>query len=142
MKALSIRQPWAWCIVNLPRGYHKDVENRDWKPGNPGLRFRGQFLIHASKTMSRAEYEQCLATCKHIGASRPFPQGTTLPAPDELLRGGIIGRARLVSIVDSHPSPWFFGPLGLVLDEIEPLPFLPMKGALGFFEAGMVGVGP
>jgi ASCH domain-containing protein len=26
MKALSVRQPWAWLIVN---GY-KEVENRDW----------------------------------------------------------------------------------------------------------------
>ena len=40
MKALSIRQPWAWLIVNS----HKHIENCDWP-----TKFRGRFLIHASK---------------------------------------------------------------------------------------------
>ena len=31
MRVISIRQPWAWLIVN---GY-KDVENRTWAP-KPG----------------------------------------------------------------------------------------------------------
>jgi hypothetical protein len=42
MRALSIRQPWAWAILHAG----KDIENRDWKPGNPARRFRGSFLIH------------------------------------------------------------------------------------------------
>lgn len=40
MKAISINQPWAWCIVN---GY-KPIENRDW-----ATQFRGTVLIHAGK---------------------------------------------------------------------------------------------
>lgn len=48
MIALSIRQPWAWHILNSG----KDIENRDWP-----TRFRGRVLIHASKGMTRAEYE-------------------------------------------------------------------------------------
>ena len=40
MKVLSIRQPWATLIVE---GY-KDFEFRSWK-----TKFRGNFLIHASK---------------------------------------------------------------------------------------------
>jgi len=48
MKAISIRQPWAWLIVN---GY-KDIENRSWP-----TKFRGRVLIHASKGMTRAEYD-------------------------------------------------------------------------------------
>ena len=39
MKALSIRQPWAWLIA---RGV-KTVENRTW-----ATNFRGRFYIHAS----------------------------------------------------------------------------------------------
>jgi hypothetical protein len=39
MKALSIKQPWAWLIVNG----HKDIENRDWRSDNPGLKYRGEF---------------------------------------------------------------------------------------------------
>src|SRR3990167_9411398 len=48
MKALSIRQPWAWLILHAG----KDIENRGWPTS-----FRGRFLIHASKGMTRAEYE-------------------------------------------------------------------------------------
>jgi hypothetical protein len=48
MKALSIRQPWAWLILHAG----KDIENRDWP-----TRFRGRFLIHAAKGMTRDEYE-------------------------------------------------------------------------------------
>ncbi|MCG0445699.1 ASCH domain-containing protein [Pseudomonas aeruginosa] len=49
MKALSIRQPWAWLVANG----HKDIENRDWATS-----FRGRFLIHAAKSMTRDEYEE------------------------------------------------------------------------------------
>ena len=42
MKAISIRQPWAWLIVN---GY-KDVENRTWYTSH-----RGPLLICASKAL-------------------------------------------------------------------------------------------
>jgi len=41
MKIISIRQPWAALIVS---GI-KDVENRTWP-----TRYRGQLLIHASRT--------------------------------------------------------------------------------------------
>ncbi len=48
IKALSIKQPWAWAIVN---GY-KTIENRTWK-----TKFRGAFLIHASKQFDKKGYE-------------------------------------------------------------------------------------
>ena len=40
MKALSVRQPWAWLIVN---GY-KDIENRTWSTD-----FRGRVYVHAGR---------------------------------------------------------------------------------------------
>ena len=43
LKAISIRQPWAWLIVN---GY-KDVENRIWATS-----LRGRVLIHAGASKS------------------------------------------------------------------------------------------
>ena len=49
MIALSIRQPWAYCILD----YGKDIENRTWSTS-----IRGRVLIHASKGMSRKEYEE------------------------------------------------------------------------------------
>lgn len=47
MKALSIRQPWAWLIVN---GY-KSIENRTWN-----TRIRGTILIHAGKGFDKEGY--------------------------------------------------------------------------------------
>lgn len=43
MKALSIRQPWAWLILHGG----KDIENRSWNTN-----FRGRFLIHAAAGMT------------------------------------------------------------------------------------------
>lgn len=115
MKALSIRQPWADAIV-----YHgKDVENRGWP-----TRFRGPLLIHAAKTWGPGERE----TLRDLVSDGLIPEDA--PAPQ---LGGIIGRAEIVDCVTEMDSPWFFGPYGLVLRNVEPLPFRPCRGALGFF---------
>jgi hypothetical protein len=129
-KALSIRQPWAWAIMVLG----KDIENRTWP-----TRFRGRFLVHASQGMTRDEYEECLDTCHHISRTHPFPAGQTLPAFEQLARGGIIGSVELVDCVDDSRSPWFFGPYGFVLANPRPLPFRRLKGKLGFFDTDVMG---
>ncbi|WP_289241690.1 ASCH domain-containing protein [Delftia sp.] len=56
--ALSIRQPWAWLIVH---GY-KDIENRDWHTP-----FRGNLLVHAGLTMTRAYYDQVTEELSNAG---------------------------------------------------------------------------
>lgn len=117
MKCLSIRQPWAWLIVN---GY-KDVENRSWR-----TQYRGEFLVHAAKGMTRPEY----AAASQLALS----QGITLPAFEDLERGGVVGIATLTACVSVSPSPWFFGKYGFVLTGASPLPFKPCPGRLGFFE--------
>lgn len=125
MKALSIRQPWAWLIVN---GY-KDVENRTW-PTN----VRGTVLIHAAKGMTEREYYDALGWIMHkpaIAHAAPL-----MPRPHELERGGIVGMATIWNCVQDDPSPWFTGPHGFVLRHANRLTFIPMKGSLGFFEAG------
>lgn len=122
--AISVRQPWAWLIVN---GL-KDIENRDW-----ATRYRGAVLIHAGKGMTRDEYEDCLDTCRVVSRVQPFPSGTILPAFSVLERGGIVGQATITDCVTGSPSPWFFGRYGFVLTGQRALPFRPYKGALGFF---------
>lgn len=117
MKALSIRQPWAWLIVNG----HKDIENRTWH-----TRFRGPVLIHAGKGMTRDEYVDA--------ANFALELGVKVPWFGDLERGGIVGIAEIVDCTSSHPSPWFVGPYGFVLRDAKPLPFMPCKGELGFFE--------
>lgn len=112
--ALSVRQPCAWLIA----AGHKDIENRTWKHS-----FRGEFLIHAGKTWD-------------TGARAP--NGLSWPAeilgiPEDV--GGIVGVAEVVDCVSGHGSPWFVGPYGFVIRNARLLPFMPMKGQLGFFKA-------
>lgn len=119
--ALSIRQPWAWLILNAG----KDIENRCWQ-----THFRGWFLIHAAKGMTRREYDDVRAWLPEIGRSAAAAH---LPEYHALERGGIVGMAKLGNCVRGSSSPWFVGEWGFVLDEVKPLPFTPCKGALGFF---------
>lgn len=119
MKAISVRQPWAWLIVNG----HKDIENRSWR-----TKYRGQVLIHAGQKLDMYDYlvAQTIAT----------KLGITLPFPDDLQRGGIVGMVGITDCVEESQSPWFFGPKGFTLAGAVPLPFEPMKGRLSFFETG------
>jgi hypothetical protein len=121
--ALSVRQPWTWAIIHAG----KPVENRDWQPGNPGLKFRGPICLHASSGMTRAEYEEARRFMWTIGVR-------DVPARQKLERGGIVGTANVVDVVREHPSRWFFGPLALVLEDVKPVDFIEAKGALGFFD--------
>jgi len=120
MKAISIRQPWAWLIVN---GY-KDIENRTWR-----TKYRGPVLIHAGQTMFKEDYLMASEIASLAGVQ--------IPLPDALEKGGIVGIATITGCVDESPSPWFFGPKGFTLTDAKPLPFVPMKGKLSFFETGI-----
>ena len=117
MKALSIRQPWAWLIIHSG----KDIENRSWH-----TKFRGRFLVHASKGMTSNEFTQALLYCSE--------RGLPMPDRDEMQRGGIIGSVELVDCVDTSGSAWYMGEKAFVLRDPKPLPFTPLKGRLGFFE--------
>jgi hypothetical protein len=113
--ALSVRQPWAWLLVN---GY-KDVENRNWSTN-----FRGDCLIHAGKSFDKDGYEWIKRNFNEI----PLPQ------PDEFKRGGIVGWVRVMDCVKEYDSPWFFGRYGFVMEGRGKLSFVPMRGQLGFFK--------
>lgn len=143
MTVLSLRQPWAWVVVHLG----KDIENRKWD-----TQFRGDFLIHASKGMTKDEYYGCMMFCRQVlGSSvmRNFPPLKALP------RGVIVGAARLVGVLPPCPDcvcdadiglvrkpcgrdhrwhmPWQYG---FQLVNIRPSPALiECKGMLNFFKA-------
>jgi hypothetical protein len=119
--ALSIRQPWASLILLAG----KDIENRTWE-----TRVRGPILIHAAKGMTRQEYTEALDFASAVGAF----MSTSRFSFDRLPRGGIIGSVNLVDCVYQSDSPWFQGPYGFVLRDPKPLPFVPVKGQLGFFD--------
>lgn len=123
MMALSIRQPWAWLIVNG----HKDVENRDWSTN-----LRGEFLVHAGKELDRAAHDAIVRGI-HPVTGRPSKLNLIYPAMQADL-GGIVGIAEIHGCVTQHASEWFVGRFGFLIRNARPLPFQPCRGRLGFFE--------
>ncbi len=125
--ALSVRQPWAWAIAY---GY-KPVENRDWKESNPCRRFRGQAFLHAGLKEDTEDLDFVVDL---------VVQQTGEPVADVVARyrqqrhlGGIVGVMKVTDLVTEMDNPWFFGPLGLVIEDARPLPFTSCRGLLGFF---------
>lgn len=115
MKALSLMQPWAWAVV---RGI-KDIENRKW-----ATKFRGELLIHASMRWDP------------IGAIVLRENGVEPPSEKDLAFyfGAFVGKVTVIDCVRWHPSKWFFGPWGFVLE--NPVEFkspVAYPGQLGIF---------
>ncbi|PIN80553.1 ACP synthase [Candidatus Woesearchaeota archaeon CG10_big_fil_rev_8_21_14_0_10_30_7] len=121
MKALSLKQPFAELIVSGK----KTIELRNWN-----TKFRGEFIIHASKTLYNSSMEK--------------NNFKTLPT------GCIVGKATLVDVKhyinkedfekdrDKHKasSDWWNekGVYGFILENAQRLPEKPLKGQLNFFE--------
>jgi len=124
MKALSIRQPWAWAILNLG----KDIENRKWKTN-----YRGPLLIHAAKKIDKVGF---------IHLYERFGPGRNIPNIQDFQTGGIVGYCDLIGCTQRSNSPWFEGPFGFVLENIFSVDFQPMIGRLGLFELPGITVNP
>jgi hypothetical protein len=150
VKAISLRQPWANAVLYLG----KVVENRRWNTN-----FRGEFLIHAAKGMTEDEFHDAADFCEDVlGVARCYEIeaafGRGEKPTHELLRGGIVGRARLVDVVPPREefmlggvAPHYPEPLrehawhwhmreqfGFVLAHIRPVPFVECRGMPGFFD--------
>lgn len=123
MKALSIQQPWCYCITNAT----KRVENRTWPTHH-----RGITLLHAGKT-----YQRGIEGFIHAESPEVSIAGM-LSAP----RGAIVGYANLVACIPpggdvtpdqrvwADPAQYKF-----VFEDVSPFPYpISWRGALGFFE--------
>ena len=122
--ALSIRQPWAWLIMNGG----KNIENRCWP-----TKVRGRVLIHAAKGVSKAEWKDAWDWVRVI-CPEAWEKGTREIQTGSIERGGIVGSVEIVDCVSRSDSPWFQGQYGFVLRDPQPLPFYPCRGQLGFFK--------
>lgn len=123
MRALSVRQPWAWLIVN---GI-KPVENR-----TRATKHRGPFLVHASKQLAFSPAD--MADFRRV---MRVEAGIVIPA--DLPVGGIVGMVDLVDCVtvceDPDDAEWHEpGMYAWVLRNARPLPFTPISGRLGWFD--------
>lgn len=125
MKALSIRQPWAWLIVN---GY-KDIENRSWK-----TKHRGPVLIHASARKPTTAEVMLAREILRQAAGEYAAQ--RMPDAEHFQRGGFVGVATITGTCESSSSPWFFGPVGYQITDAKCVKFMPFKGKLSLFESG------
>ena len=116
MKALSLKQPFAELIVSGK----KTIELRNWNP-----KFRGEFLIHASKIPDKK-------AMKEFGFN-------------ELPLGKIIGKAKLIEVKkyddekehkkdkNKHLANDSWGNYGFVLENPQRIKPINAKGMLGFW---------
>lgn len=118
MKALSVRQPWAWLIV----GGFKDIENRTWTPRSTTV--QDPLVIHASKAHDRAG---------EAWVRKHFPR---IQVPGGLAHGALVGMAYLVGWCRDHSSPWAEAGLWhwILADPIKFTEPRPWPGELGLFE--------
>lgn len=134
---LSIKQPWAWLIAN---GY-KTLENRSWKTN-----FRGEFLIQASQKFDHREWKSALSLMHERGVDEKIIQNM-IDNKYKIMSecGGIIGKSSLKTVVLKRDTKylmhkdavWYMGECAWILESSSPLPFIPIKGRLGFFKADL-----
>lgn len=131
MKALSIRQPWAWLVVD---GY-KPLENRTWT-----TKYRGEFLVHAGKSYDLAAHQYVRNEVGTLLADELDLHRVNLG------RGGFIGIAEIEDcfnpdhprLEQGHMRPewerWYNeGCCAWIIKNPRPIEFIPYSGKLGLF---------
>jgi len=118
MKALSLKQPWAELVVSKK----KTIELRKWN-----TKFRGNFLIHASKI--------------------PDKNAMQLFGYQNLPTGCVVGKATIINVkkytvekdfkkdknkhLAAHTKDW--GSYGFILTDIKRVKLIMCNGKLGFW---------
>jgi hypothetical protein len=97
VKAISVRQPWAWLLIHGG----KSIENRDWYTG-----YRGPLAIHAASAMSIFELYDA------IDFVRRFDPALAEKIPNRLglVFGAVIGTVEQVGCFrESFSMPGGYG---------------------------------
>ena len=141
MRALSLRCPFPWLVVNG----HKPWENR-----RQNTRMRGWVLVHASRQYSGEDLRMARDMLARLKAPE-LPLVEMLehlvsglmprdPCP-WLMAGGIVGAMRIDAVAppiragygDPLPDWRLYGSFGYEIGAVERLPFVPCSGKLGFW---------
>ncbi len=134
MKALTIKQPWAWAITNGT----KRVENRTWRPL---FDIVGQRIaIHSSARIDKAEllaYTALGAWLEPTVNALPTGSivGTAIVAGYSVMEGNrITQQSKGTQGYNPRADPWFCGPVGWLLEDVRKVEPIPCKGALGLWD--------
>ncbi len=122
MKALSIKQPWAWLLINE----RKTIEIRTWK-----TRYRGPVLIHSSMRF-------CAEGMELFADGHNFTMGSILGVMEIVDCKDYEYLEDFYDDYDKHLNPpeWYDGrQKGIILKHLKRLwnP-IPYKGQLGLWE--------
>lgn len=124
LRALSLSQPWAWCMTMPLPPDRKDVENRTW-PCPPTM-IGKRFAIHAAKSWD------------DNGAGHIHDAGLRFPPQATIARGAIVALATIdrqvrdASMLPAAQRRWFFGPYGFRDLAVLAKP-VPCRGMQGFW---------
>ena len=126
MKALSIKQPWAWLIVN---GY-KDVENRSFP-----INLRGKIYVHAGKKVDNDGAIWLWENRERLGIQACMPEWVEICNSWE--QGAIIGEAEIIDCRCDYEPKSLWAESGMWQWHLaNPIAYkepIPCKGKLGFF---------
>lgn len=133
MKALTVRQPWAWAIA---RG-HKPIENRSWTTS-----YRGPLAIHAAaKWDDDREYvlREVVARIREQGGLLPKTLADDLPYSGT---GRIVAVANVVGMCTSlfgcGCGPWTVpGERHWRLADAHPVDGPVVRGRLGLWDVDL-----
>jgi hypothetical protein len=139
VRILSGVQPWWWIVVYLG----KTVENR--RLPMLGMDYRGDVLLHASKSKGRVTDKKHWMAAHHFIAERfGAAVAARIPPVGHLPMGGIVGRATVVGVVRpgcvEYPpgleSRWHMREqFGYLLKDPQPTPFVAWTGQQAAVEA-------
>lgn len=121
MKAITLWQPWAWCIAHND----KRIENRGWAP--PARIIGERIAIHAGKKFDQEVADHLLRNGVIV--------------PEEVALGAFVATAMVTGYATTaldakraDQSFWWQGPYGWHLEAVVTLPEpLQCKGAQGLW---------
>lgn len=136
--ALTLIQPWAWCVAHAG----KLVENRTWKP--PAHLIGGYLAIHAGKKLDRetilelredgvdvpatVELGAIVAVARVAGWVKD--NGAFIDSRREVTARAGVSQARAEEIIRSR---WWAGPIGWVLEDVVAIDPVPALGSQGLW---------
>jgi len=138
MRAVCLREPWLYLMLELPAPWRKNVENR----ARCLTRSLGPILVKSSavnKGSKKLKYEDAdlpyyERTRRRVVDELRLVPANLFPAFEQLQFGGIRGAFNFAELLEPHDlrdgqHPWKFSEcFGYAVDRAHLLPFRPLKG--------------